>query len=157
MNSTVSSAHPTAQQLYANAGTDFSNLTWLEAQWVAWYLWIGNPIIATGLASFLLHEVRVHPICSPNMFANPNSFDRLSTLAVASHGSSSTRRRTSGSGSFSPRRSLPLRSNGSAPSRSSSRTSWSSSRLYVSLHFFDPITHIHARTTRADLALPPYG
>lgn len=37
--------------------TDFSSLTWLEQQWVAWYVWIGNPIIATGLMSFLMHEV----------------------------------------------------------------------------------------------------
>jgi len=40
------------------AGTDFSSLSWLEQQWVAWYVWIGNPVIATGLMSFLLHEVR---------------------------------------------------------------------------------------------------
>lgn len=37
--------------------TDFSSLNWFEQQWVAWYVWIGNPIIATGLMSFLLHEV----------------------------------------------------------------------------------------------------
>ncbi|EDR13647.1 C4-methyl sterol oxidase [Laccaria bicolor S238N-H82] len=37
--------------------TDFSSLTWLEQQWVAWYVWIGNPIIATGLMSFLMHEI----------------------------------------------------------------------------------------------------
>ncbi|TFK38449.1 C4-methyl sterol oxidase [Crucibulum laeve] len=39
------------------AGTDFSSLNWFEQQWVAWYVWVGNPIIATGLASFLLHEI----------------------------------------------------------------------------------------------------
>jgi len=39
------------------AGTDFTSLNWLEQQWVAWYIWIGNPVVATGLASFLLHEV----------------------------------------------------------------------------------------------------
>lgn len=39
------------------AGTDFSSLSWAEQKWVAWYIWIGNPIIATGLMSFLLHEV----------------------------------------------------------------------------------------------------
>ena len=41
--------------LYAN--TDFSKLSWLETQWASWYLWIDNPIIATGLMSFLMHEV----------------------------------------------------------------------------------------------------
>ncbi|KAI0085253.1 C-4 methyl sterol oxidase [Irpex rosettiformis] len=51
VNSTVSEA----SLLYAN--TDFTKLNWLETQWAAWYLWIGNPILATGLASFLLHEV----------------------------------------------------------------------------------------------------
>jgi methylsterol monooxygenase len=38
--------------------TDFSSLNWFEQQWVAWYVWIGNPVIATGLMSFLMHEVR---------------------------------------------------------------------------------------------------
>jgi len=42
-------------ELYA--GTDFSSLSWLEQQWVAYYAYIGNPVIATGLMSFLIHEV----------------------------------------------------------------------------------------------------
>jgi len=46
-----------AEQLYQ--GIDHSSLTWFEKQWVAWYIWIGNPAIATGLMSFLLHEVIV--------------------------------------------------------------------------------------------------
>src|ERR1700742_4385083 len=44
-----------AQELYA--GTDFTSLSWFERQWANWYLLIGDPVIATGLASFLLHEV----------------------------------------------------------------------------------------------------
>lgn len=55
MNSTAMPGHPTAAMLYAN--TDMSSLNWFETQWVNWYLWLGNPILATGLASFLLHEV----------------------------------------------------------------------------------------------------
>ena len=51
-----------AQQLYAN--TDFSSLNWVERQWANWYLLIGDPVIATGLASFLLHEV-----CTRLLFA----------------------------------------------------------------------------------------
>jgi hypothetical protein len=53
----------TAQTYYelAYAGTDFDSLSWLEQQWVAWYIWIGNPIIATGLMSFLMHEVHSSP------------------------------------------------------------------------------------------------
>lgn len=45
--------------LFADAysGTEFSSLSWLEQQWLAWYVRIGNPVVATGLMSFLLHEV----------------------------------------------------------------------------------------------------
>jgi len=53
----------TAEQLYQ--GTDFSSLNWFEQQWVAWYLWIGNPIIATGLMSFLMHEIVYFGRCIP--------------------------------------------------------------------------------------------
>ncbi|KAF7305548.1 Methylsterol monooxygenase [Mycena chlorophos] len=37
--------------------TDFASLSYLEQKWAAWYIYIGNPILATGLASFLLHEI----------------------------------------------------------------------------------------------------
>lgn len=40
-------------------GTDPSSLNFLEKAWMNWYLWWGNPVIATGVMSFLLHEVRV--------------------------------------------------------------------------------------------------
>lgn len=53
---TTSTPYTDPSVLYA--GTDFSKLSWLELQWASWYIWIGNPILATGLASFLLHEVR---------------------------------------------------------------------------------------------------
>jgi hypothetical protein len=55
LNATV--AGPFYQTVYADI--DFSSLSWLEQQWVAWYVWIGNPIIATGLMAFLMHEVRI--------------------------------------------------------------------------------------------------
>lgn len=45
-----------AERLYQ--ATDFSSLSRPEQLWAAWYIWIGNPIIATGLMSFILHEVR---------------------------------------------------------------------------------------------------
>lgn len=54
MNSSAP-VYQSADVLYAD--TDFSKLNWVETQWAAWYLWIGNPVIATGLMSFLLHEV----------------------------------------------------------------------------------------------------
>ena len=50
-------AHATAAQLYAQAGTDFSALSWAETQWANWYLWIGNPVLATGIMSFVMHEL----------------------------------------------------------------------------------------------------
>ncbi|KAF8918626.1 C-4 methyl sterol oxidase [Mucidula mucida] len=37
--------------------TDLLSLNWAERQWLAWYVWINNPVIATGLMSFLMHEI----------------------------------------------------------------------------------------------------
>jgi methylsterol monooxygenase len=48
-------SHSLPQDLYA--GTDFNSLNWFEQKWVDWYLYWGNPVIATGIMSFLLHEV----------------------------------------------------------------------------------------------------
>lgn len=64
-----STATDVLTELYA--GTDFSALSWLEQSWVAWYVWIGNPIIATGLMSFLLHEVC---LLFPLSMASPHAF-----------------------------------------------------------------------------------
>lgn len=50
-------SHNPAAQLYAQAGIDFSALNWLEFQWANWYIWVGNPVLATGIMSFALHEV----------------------------------------------------------------------------------------------------
>lgn len=55
-NATVGASAPLYETLYG--GTDIASLSWAEKQWVAWYIWVGNPVIATGLMSFLLHEVR---------------------------------------------------------------------------------------------------
>jgi methylsterol monooxygenase len=52
-------AHPTAAELYSAAGTDFDSLSTMEQWWVQWYLYFGDPIIATGLLSFIMHEVRL--------------------------------------------------------------------------------------------------
>lgn len=49
-------AYQSAELLYA--GTDFNQLNWFEQQWATWYLWFGNVAIATGVMSFLMHEVR---------------------------------------------------------------------------------------------------
>ncbi|KAJ3565519.1 hypothetical protein NP233_g7580 [Leucocoprinus birnbaumii] len=63
LNSTLAGGLNPAEQLYQ--GTDFSSLNWVEKQWAAWYIWIGNPIIATGLMSFLLHEIVYFGRCIP--------------------------------------------------------------------------------------------
>ena len=52
LNSTASSAF---YELYG--GADFSSLSWFEQQWANWYIWIGNPVAATGLLAFIVHEV----------------------------------------------------------------------------------------------------
>ena len=47
----------TESQWALYGGADLSHLNWLERTWSSYYIWIGNPIIATGLLSFLVHEV----------------------------------------------------------------------------------------------------
>ncbi|KAF8622159.1 hypothetical protein AX15_007277 [Amanita polypyramis BW_CC] len=63
-NATIA-ASGTSLQNILYPGLDFSSLNWPEKQWVAWYIWIGNPIIATGLMSFLLHEIVYFGRCVP--------------------------------------------------------------------------------------------
>lgn len=46
---------------------DLFSLNWLERTWAAWYIYIGNPVIATGLMSFLLHEIVYFGRCIPWM------------------------------------------------------------------------------------------
>ncbi|KAG8856077.1 C-4 sterol methyl oxidase [Serendipita sp. 411] len=67
-NSTVlpqTISHPTAAELYSAAGTDFDALNTLEKWWVQWYIYFGDPIIATGLLSFTLHEIVYFGRCIP--------------------------------------------------------------------------------------------
>jgi len=98
----------------AYTGTDFSSISWLEHQWVAWYVWIGNPVVATGLMSFLLHEVLLL-VC---FGISTHPFVRLSILDVVFHGSLLTLFLTSASGNFKPTRFLLLKNSGLAQSRS---------------------------------------
>ena len=67
--------HLTASQLYATLNVDYSQINWFERQWMSWYLWIGNPIIATGLASLILHEVCLLASISQRVLTR--SVDRL--------------------------------------------------------------------------------
>ena len=55
LNVTAAAHYASFEETYANI--DFSSLNWIEKKWAAWYILIGNPVIATGLMSFLLHEV----------------------------------------------------------------------------------------------------
>ncbi|KAK0549680.1 C-4 sterol methyl oxidase [Tilletia horrida] len=50
---TAASSYPA--HLYQ--GTNFDTLNIFEKWWAEWYLWIGNPVLATGIMSFVLHEV----------------------------------------------------------------------------------------------------
>ncbi|GAA5990616.1 hypothetical protein JCM5350_001328 [Sporobolomyces pararoseus] len=49
------------------SSVDLSQLNWLEQQWVAWYSYWGNPIIATGIMSFVMHELVYFGRCLPWM------------------------------------------------------------------------------------------
>ncbi|THH04281.1 hypothetical protein EW145_g5640 [Phellinidium pouzarii] len=59
-NATVSAA---TEFLYANV--DFTTLNWFELKWVQWYLWFADPAIATGVMSFLMHEIMYFGRCIP--------------------------------------------------------------------------------------------
>jgi hypothetical protein len=67
-SSVGSPGHHTASELYASLNVDYTQLNWFERNWMAWYLWIGNPVIATGIASFILHEVRSIGLLSGERF-----------------------------------------------------------------------------------------
>ncbi|ELU38872.1 C-4 methyl sterol oxidase [Rhizoctonia solani AG-1 IA] len=77
MNSTSVLGHrATSAELYASSGVEFSKLGWLEYNWAAWYLWIGDPVIATGLMSFLLHEIVYFGRCLPWMIIDATPYFR---------------------------------------------------------------------------------
>lgn len=44
------------------AGVDPTRLNWLEQAWMQWYQYIGNTTVATGIMSFVLHEVSERPL-----------------------------------------------------------------------------------------------
>lgn len=98
MNSTT-----TQNTLYGDVTLD--NLSWLERTWAAYYIWMGNPTLATGLMSFMVHEVGslfFHQHTPPNTgFYGMNANDqfRLCTLEELSHGLLSMRSHTLDSGS----------------------------------------------------------
>lgn len=50
-----SAATATAYGADLYAGVDPSMLNVFERWWMSYYIWIGNPVIATGLFSFVMH------------------------------------------------------------------------------------------------------
>jgi methylsterol monooxygenase len=62
-NATVVAVHDAVHPLYADVA--LSQLSLIEQLWAAWYIWIDNPFLATGLMSFLLHEVTYWGRCIP--------------------------------------------------------------------------------------------
>lgn len=58
LNSTVSNLAAPAAKAYGAelyAGVNAASLNFFERAWMNYYIWIGNPVIATGLMSFVLH------------------------------------------------------------------------------------------------------
>ncbi|CAD6887995.1 unnamed protein product [Tilletia controversa] len=55
LNATIGDLSYSPQDLYA--GINPADLNVLERAWASWYIYFGNPVIATGLMSFLLHEI----------------------------------------------------------------------------------------------------
>jgi len=147
-NATV--AGPSAYDtLYA--GVDYSSLNWAEQKWVAWYVYWANPVIATGLLSFLMHEVCVYSVLVLNSIL---TLARLSTLAALSPGSSLMRFLTLENGNCNLPRFLLLKSNGNVPSRSCSLTLPSNFPLLVS-HILISLSCSDAFLS--DLVVPSYG
>ncbi|KAF8063376.1 C4-methyl sterol oxidase [Lyophyllum atratum] len=66
-------------------GTDFSLLSWLEHQWVAWYIAIGSFTIATGLMSFLLDEVIYFGRSIPWIIMDAIPYQGCTRLVLSSH------------------------------------------------------------------------
>lgn len=54
-SSLIPQAEVQGEDLYT--GYDLSQHNLLERAWASWYIWWGNPVIATGVMSFLMHEV----------------------------------------------------------------------------------------------------
>ena len=36
---------------------DLSDVSWMERKWASYYIWAANPLIGTGILSFVWHEV----------------------------------------------------------------------------------------------------
>lgn len=77
---------------------NYAALNSFEKLWADYYIWMGDPTIATGLMSFVLHEVITVLSTLPSALI---LLQRSSTSDVAYPGRSSTESHTSASGSSS--------------------------------------------------------
>lgn len=50
-------ASTTQNELYGDLNMD--HLNWLEKKWAGYYIWMGNALLATGVMSFVMHEVSI--------------------------------------------------------------------------------------------------
>jgi hypothetical protein len=86
---------PVHAPLYTNL--NYEALNWGEQRWADWYLWMDNPSLATGIMSFVMHEVSRASQATKGI--NPNNGSSY-ILVVAFPGSSSTQFLISGVGNF---------------------------------------------------------
>ncbi|GAA5976849.1 hypothetical protein JCM11641_000889 [Rhodosporidiobolus odoratus] len=61
----VASTKERNHDLYA--AIDLSQLSWAEQLWAGWFNYVGNPVLATGILSFVMHEVVYFGRCLPWM------------------------------------------------------------------------------------------
>jgi len=64
MNSTIASAGSEVAHFYLSH-VDATTLNWAEKAWMNWYLWWDNPVLATGIMSFCMHEIVYFGRCLP--------------------------------------------------------------------------------------------
>ncbi|GAA6038280.1 hypothetical protein JCM8097_003919 [Rhodosporidiobolus ruineniae] len=71
-NATVLFSQVTKPNTYPDpySAVSVASLNVLERVWVHWYQWWGNPILATGVMSFVLHELLYFGRCIPFMIVD---------------------------------------------------------------------------------------
>ncbi|SCV68549.1 BQ2448_671 [Microbotryum intermedium] len=80
----VAATKPVSYDLYP--GVDVASLNVFEKLWMDWYLYWGNPIIATGIMAFLMHEVVYFGRCIPWVIIGQiRYFDQYKLQEVSAH------------------------------------------------------------------------
>jgi len=73
-----SPASAAASHIYA-AGLNFNSLSLLEQWWAKWYLYVGDPVLATGIMSFLIHEIFYFGRCTVDDHRSNPLFQEMET------------------------------------------------------------------------------